>query len=1319
MKILAIRGKNLASLAGEFEVDFQQEPLASAGLFTISGPTGAGKSTLLDALCLALYDATPRLLKAGSKGIALPDVRDELVTPHDTRTLLRRGTAEGHAEVDFVGNDGIAYRARWSVRRSRAKTDGALQNVGMTLKHLTDLQSIGGTNREVKAEIEQRIGLSFDQFTRAVLLAQNEFSAFLKADDNERGELLETLTGSTIYTAISKRAYDRAKREQAALQQLNERLADQRPIPQEAREQLDQDSHQANGTIERLEQHKALLEQHLRWHQDWSKFQQHEQQAREQLQTSVADQQAAAARQAELTRIESVQAARPLLHEADRLGNDIANIRRSIGTGETDLTTASLAKEAADTAWQSATLALQAVEQNRSAAAPQLDQAKALDAQIDAITPSHRQAGQISSDAQRAAALAQQTLQAKEDERAKTTSEQQSIDDWLAKNMRLQTLAESWPRWDTLFTQATETAQVHTRFDRALAAAQQDEAHKQKIEVDAAAKLAASEAALQGAEIKRKQAAERLGSFDPQVLQARRHAAEVRRDLLTSAEKIWTNLAANLARRQQQEGKAQHLQQEIEQTELALKQAQHNHADINAALTQAERSLKSAEAACGETVETLRAALEEGEHCPVCGALDHPYRAENPQLQAALVSLQAEVKRCRRQVQQSFEQQATQTTTINSNRTQLVAITHELDTLVASIQIAKQAWDTHALVVEAKTESSDVTVITPDERTAWLTDQQRMAQEILRDISQQEQAWRLATDVKDKVQKEFDTASAQHADVKESTATARLQLAQTGAECNAISEKRGEATQRLDTQLAALAAGLEVELSGSADMANDWKHIWRKDPEAFHAQRQAEAERWHAQREAQGKHQMRIGTIEVERKALLEALAKADAESARAAAVFTISDNGIKSMHTKRQELFDGKPLIKIETEFTSAIETAKEKLAEQTEIAKVHAASQTRCIEALAQARQRLNIQTQATESTTLQLEAWLSQFSVRHPGAASDDHDSEHAGFTTLLDSDQLRSLLSHSADWIGTERIQLQAIAATAANAATILKERQTQREHHERTRPTAATPNGQAGQSGAMSSDVSGQTSEDVALFRASKSASAEAVAEQAEENAETILAALSTLAVERRIANDHATTLQLNIAQDNTRRQQSAAMLTQINQQETIHRRWSQLNDLIGSADGKKFRNYAQQFTLDVLLGYANRHLQELSRRYRLERIKDTLALMVLDQDMGDEMRSVHSLSGGESFLVSLALALGLASLSSNRVRVESLFIDEGFGSLDADTLRMAMEALDGLQAMGRKVGVISHVQEMTERIGAKILVQRTAGGKSQLSIAQS
>jgi exonuclease SbcC len=180
------------------------------------------------------------------------------------------------------------------------------------------------------------------------------------------------------------------------------------------------------------------------------------------------------------------------------------------------------------------------------------------------------------------------------------------------------------------------------------------------------------------------------------------------------------------------------------------------------------------------------------------------------------------------------------------------------------------------------------------------------------------------------------------------------------------------------------------------------------------------------------------------------------------------------------------------------------------------------------------------------------------------------------------------------------------------------------------------------------------------------------------------------------------------------------MMAEIERQRAIEDRWAKLAELIGSADGKKFRNYAQQFTLDVLLGYANIHLAQLARRYRLERVASqagpSLALMVRDQDMGGEIRSVNSLSGGESFLVSLALALGLASLSSNRVKVESLFIDEGFGSLDSDTLGVAMDALDALQSLGRKVGVISHVQEMTERISTKVLVRPAGGGSSAITV---
>ena len=170
------------------------------------------------------------------------------------------------------------------------------------------------------------------------------------------------------------------------------------------------------------------------------------------------------------------------------------------------------------------------------------------------------------------------------------------------------------------------------------------------------------------------------------------------------------------------------------------------------------------------------------------------------------------------------------------------------------------------------------------------------------------------------------------------------------------------------------------------------------------------------------------------------------------------------------------------------------------------------------------------------------------------------------------------------------------------------------------------------------------------------------------------------------------------------------------EKEITSNHWKKLNDLFGSASGSKFKEIAQGYTLDVLLGYANKQLKNLSGRYELQRIPETLALQVVDLDMLGEKRAVHSLSGGESFLISLALALGLASLSSNRMNVESLFIDEGFGSLDTDTLRIALDALERLQTQGRKIGVISHITEMTERITVQIQVLKSANGKSEVRI---
>ena len=153
----------------------------------------------------------------------------------------------------------------------------------------------------------------------------------------------------------------------------------------------------------------------------------------------------------------------------------------------------------------------------------------------------------------------------------------------------------------------------------------------------------------------------------------------------------------------------------------------------------------------------------------------------------------------------------------------------------------------------------------------------------------------------------------------------------------------------------------------------------------------------------------------------------------------------------------------------------------------------------------------------------------------------------------------------------------------------------------------------------------------------------------------------------------------------------SSLIKQLHDKEIIYSRWSQLNEVIGQADGKKFKKIAQEYTLDMLLMYANIQIANIAPRYGLKRIENTLALQVVDKDMCDQLRSVHSLSGGETFLVSLALALALSSISSRNIKIESLFIDEGFGTLDAKTLHTVMDALEELYLQGRKEIGRAHV----------------------------
>jgi len=182
---------------------------------------------------------------------------------------------------------------------------------------------------------------------------------------------------------------------------------------------------------------------------------------------------------------------------------------------------------------------------------------------------------------------------------------------------------------------------------------------------------------------------------------------------------------------------------------------------------------------------------------------------------------------------------------------------------------------------------------------------------------------------------------------------------------------------------------------------------------------------------------------------------------------------------------------------------------------------------------------------------------------------------------------------------------------------------------------------------------------------------------------------------------------------------SGSKLKEKEKQQAVYNKWTVLNNLIGSGDGKKYRNFAQALTFEYLIGLSNGHLKKMSDRYLLKRTGDSsnpFELSVIDKYQNSEERTAQNLSGGEKFIVSLSLALGLSGMVSKNMRIDTMFIDEGFGTLDSDYLDVALNALSNLQSEGKIIGVISHLAELKERIATHIEVIPTGNGHSKIQI---
>ena len=248
MKINSLRFKNINSLKGEWKIDFTQPPFGDNGLFAIVGPTGAGKTTLLDAICLALYQQTPRLggINKSSNG------------------LMTKGTADCLAEVEFEVK-GQRYRAFWSQRRSRNKVDGNLQDAIVELVKVDDGKILASQVKKMSMLVESITGLDFARFTKSMMLSQGQFAAFLNAAANERAELLEELTGTEIYGLISEKVHQNFVTSKQELEQLNARSEGLELLSSEVIEELKQKNKSLAHQLKEQEGSHKTVQQQITW----------------------------------------------------------------------------------------------------------------------------------------------------------------------------------------------------------------------------------------------------------------------------------------------------------------------------------------------------------------------------------------------------------------------------------------------------------------------------------------------------------------------------------------------------------------------------------------------------------------------------------------------------------------------------------------------------------------------------------------------------------------------------------------------------------------------------------------------------------------------------------------------------------------------------------------------------------------------------------------------------------------------------------------------------------------------------------------------
>lgn len=1302
MRIIELRLKNLNSLKGEWHIDFSDPAFINEGIFAITGQTGAGKTTILDAICLALYGETPRINSISK----------------NSNEVMTRQTAECFAEV-VIDLGGKHYRCRWGQRRAHNKPDGNLQDATHEIAVLGVNASTNNSDSSdkdekpadqilesklsrTKAKIIELTRMDFQQFTRSILLAQGSFSAFLKAKPEERADILEKITGTDIYATISTHVFEKKRAEEAILTNLRTGLEGLSLLSEEEESQLEKDVKDLGVQQAKQRQTLASLERQLKWLDDIHEQQQKLSQHQNDLTNAQSTQQEFTP---EATRLSLAMAALEidspygeLSHNRQALANfkqEQEHLLEQIASQQATLKTATATLVAAKAAEQ------QAMEQLQSQS-PIHKQVRKLDVQIQqqSTTISNEQARQaeLEKDIQRLSQAIENDQQQEQNLKSQLNSIEQyfnnypelsDLDSDIATNTthctRLKALLEDNAKLaaDKLSSEQANQSRQAALLDLKKQQAQ-DAAHSSKQKEHLA-------------ELQRQQADLLQGKQVHDLRQQQSHITDMTAQLEPISYKLQQVTEINIERQQLETAMAN-------QTDLATLAANIKATEDAIQTATEQRQEKQDHLALSQKVAKLEdyiKLLEDGQPCPLCGAAEHPYSSsDHPLLANNAQTQQTQEQQLQTQIEALSQTIKTHERTLADQRVALATANNELERQhqrLANLQTRAQEINgqLQSTIANLVTNASDyaeplLTIVQPL-RASYANATQRS--ETIHQVKQQLEQHRVKLSTTLNQYDELSQAVDETRTAVTALEAAQLQVTKQVNELTSSISLDDQRIENIDTATVSNFTELTTVVMHITDLVNKYHNCLSITMADGHLDDITELPTKSALATLQESIKQRQVSSQDECKVFMETL---------------------RQQHRALQKLSEH---LRTERQQQQTLATALSGMAAQIDTKQTQLEEKARELDKLSQ---WLKDETSSIEGLKTERKALF----------GDKDCDAE---------ADKLRKILEAEREQLVTAQRALDSAEQTLQQS----QERQEQLTHN-----ISATETTLATQQATFSKLLADSQFATEQAFLAARLPKEERDALQ--QRKQTIETALQQAQLRLSATQEKLTTLQdepLTIENretlaDRQQQQQTAintlserigainqqlrdnearkgeqqAQLERITEQTRKLEVWNNLHALIGSKDGKKFRTFAQGLTFDIMVSHANAQLHKMSDRYLLKRDDNSpLELNVIDNYQGGEIRSTKNLSGGEGFIISLALALGLSQMASQNIRVDSLFLDEGFGTLDEDSLEIALTTLTSLQQEGKLIGVISHVQALKERILTQIKVEKLSGGHSQVT----